>query len=98
MKSERSPFSANRRRMAILMYKTEAKHYEELEKSLCSCMTDPFSNLPPELRPRTKDILSGLRKLKCPACGFEYWTKAVIPICVLIARKKEYISRDDRTR
>jgi hypothetical protein len=67
--------------------KTEPKHNEELEKPLCSCMSDPFSNLPPELRPHPKDVLSGLRKVTCPVCGFDYWTNRNTDICIDCEKK-----------
>jgi hypothetical protein len=68
-------------------YKTEPNQNAELEKPLCSCMSDPFINLPPDLRPRPKDVLSGLRKVKCPACGFEYWTNRDSDICIDCEKK-----------
>ena len=67
--------------------KTEPNQNEELEKPLCSCMPDPFNNLPPELRPRPKDVLSGLRKVKCPACGFDYWTNRDTDLCIDCEKK-----------
>ena len=67
--------------------KTESKIQEEFEKPLCSCMTDPFTSLPPELRPRTKDVMSGLRKVNCPVCGFSYWTNRDTDLCVECEKK-----------
>ena len=67
--------------------KTEPKHNEELEKLLCSCMTDPFTSLPPKLRPRTKDVMSGLRNVNCPVCGFDYWTNRNTDICIDCEKK-----------
>jgi len=67
--------------------KTESKDQEELEKPLCTCMSDPFTSLPPELRPRPKDVCSRLRKVKCPACGFEYWTNRDTGICIDCEKK-----------
>jgi hypothetical protein len=67
--------------------KTESNQNEELEKPLCSCMTDPFSNLPPELRPRTKDVMSGLRMVNCPDCGFSYWTNRDTNLCIDCEKK-----------
>jgi hypothetical protein len=66
---------------------TEPKHYEELEKPLCSCMTDPFTSLPPELRPRTKDVMSGLHNVNCPVCRFDYWTNRNTDICIDCEKK-----------
>ena len=67
--------------------KTVPKYNEELEKPLCSCMTDPFTSLPPELRPRTKDVMSGLRNVSCPVCGFDYWTNRNTDICIDCEKK-----------
>ncbi len=67
--------------------RTDPKDQEEPETPLCSCMSDPFSGLPPELRPRPKDVLSGLRKVKCPACGFEYWTNRDVDLCIDCVKK-----------
>lgn len=67
--------------------KTEPKRSQEPEKPLCSCMTDPFTSLPPELRPRTKDVMSGLRKVNCPACGFSYWTNRETDLCIDCEKK-----------
>ncbi len=50
----------------------QPKQNQEPEKPLCSCMTDPFNNLPPKLKPRPKDVMSGFRKVTCPACGFSF--------------------------
>ena len=58
------------------------KQNQELEKPLCSCLTDPFTSLPPELRPRNVDVMKGLRKVNCPSCGFEYWTNRDTDICI----------------
>ena len=65
----------------------EPKQSKELEKQLCSCMTDPFTSLPPELRPRTKDVMSGLRKVDCPVCGFSYWTNHETDLCIDCEKK-----------
>jgi len=60
----------------------EQKQSQAPEKPLCTCMSDPFTSLPPDLRPRPKDILSGLRKVKCPACGFSFWTNRDTERCI----------------
>ncbi len=67
--------------------KTDSKDQEVSEKPLCSCMSDPFTSLPPELRPHPKDVLSGLRKVKCPTCGFEYWTNRDTDVCIDCEKK-----------
>ncbi len=59
----------------------------EQEEPICSCMSDPFSILPPELRPRPKDVLSGLRKVACPVCGLEYWTNRDTDLCIDCEKK-----------
>jgi hypothetical protein len=65
----------------------QPKQNQEPEKPLCSCMTDPFNNLPPELRPRPKDVMSGLRKVTCPACGLSFWTNRDTDLCIECEKK-----------
>jgi len=65
----------------------QPKQNQAPEKPLCTCMTDPFNNLPPELRPRPKDVMSGLRKATCPACGFQYWTNRATDLCIECEKK-----------
>ena len=67
--------------------KTKPTKNEELEKPLCSCLTDPFTSLPPELRPRNLDVMKGLRKVNCPSCGFEYWTNRDTDLCIDCEKK-----------
>lgn len=59
----------------------QLKQNQEPEKPLCSCITDPFYNLPPELKPRLMDVMRGLRKVTCPACGFTFWTNRKTDLC-----------------
>jgi hypothetical protein len=49
---------------------------------LCTCAQDPFTDVPPELRPRAVKRDFGLRKVKCPHCGFVYWTTRKTDLCV----------------
>jgi len=53
----------------------------------CSCTSDPFASLPPEMRPR-KDVMSGLRKVVCPICGLNYWTNRSTDVCSECERKQ----------
>lgn len=53
----------------------------------CTCNKDPFSSLPPEMRPR-KDAMSGLRKATCPMCGLNYWTNRSTDVCSDCERKQ----------
>jgi hypothetical protein len=48
----------------------------------CSCVSDPFSSLPPELRPQPKPKKSGLRQVTCPGCGLNYWTNRPTDVCI----------------
>jgi hypothetical protein len=63
----------------------EPKQNEEPEKPLCTCMYDPFNSLPPDFRPRPKDVLDGLRN--CPAFGFSYWTNRDTDLCIECEKK-----------
>jgi hypothetical protein len=47
----------------------------------CSCVADPSSAVPVELRPRPKKRGS-LRKVGCPSCGKEYWTNRQGDLCL----------------
>lgn len=47
----------------------------------CSCIQDPFAALPPEMRPKPKSEMGGLRKVKCPGCGRQYWTNRETDLC-----------------
>jgi hypothetical protein len=51
------------------------------KKPGCSCVSDPFANLPPELRPKGQPDSSSLRKVTCPGCGKVYWTNRKVDIC-----------------
>ena len=54
----------------------------------CTCVTDPFAPLPPELRPRpTGGKNTGLRKVTCPGCGLVYWTNRKTDLCVDCEKK-----------
>ena len=73
--------------MNVAKDKPQSKQSQEPEQPLCSCMTDPFNNLPPELRPRPKNVMSGLRKIRCPGCGLEYWTNRDTDLCIDCEKK-----------
>ena len=49
---------------------------------LCTCVKDPLSDLPPDLRPRAKNTMGDLRKVTCPGCGLVYWTNRKTDLCV----------------
>lgn len=54
----------------------------------CSCVQDPFAELPVELRPRPiSGEKTGLRKVTCPACGLTYWTNRKTDLCVDCEKK-----------
>jgi uncharacterized protein (DUF983 family) len=47
----------------------------------CGCAQDPFAALPPELRPKSKPRMGGLRNVTCPGCGLSYWTNRATDLC-----------------
>jgi len=47
----------------------------------CTCVTDTFAALPPELRPRPRRK-SSLREVTCPGCGLVYWTNRPTDLCM----------------
>jgi len=66
-----------------------AKSQSEVQgKPLCTCVTDPFAGLPPELKPRPRDTKAGLRKVTCPGCGLVYWTNRKTDLCVDCEKKR----------
>ena len=65
----------------------ESKPNEEPGKPQCSCVTDPFASLPPDLRPRPKNVMGGLRNVKCPGCGLIYWTNRDTDLCMQCEKK-----------
>ena len=54
---------------------------------LCTCVQDPFTALPPELRPRSKKTMGNLRKVTCPGCGLVYWTNRATDLCIECEKK-----------
>lgn len=50
------------------------------EEKQCSCMTNPFAALPPEMRPKPQKK-GLLRKTTCPGCGREFWTNRSTDFC-----------------
>jgi len=53
----------------------------------CTCVKDPFSDLPPDLRPLAKNTMSDLRKVTCPGCGLVYWTNRKTDLCINCEKK-----------
>ncbi len=53
----------------------------------CTCMTEGFADLPPELRPRRTSRKSSLRKVACPGCGLVYWTNRPTDLCMDCEKK-----------
>jgi hypothetical protein len=58
-----------------------------IPKPICSCVNDPFADLPPELRPKPVEKFGGLRKVTCPGCGLEYWTNRKGDLCIDCEKK-----------
>jgi hypothetical protein len=53
----------------------------------CSCIQDPFSLLPPELRPKPQPKKGGLRQANCPVCGLKFWTNRETDFCIECGKK-----------
>lgn len=58
----------------------------------CSCVSDPFADLPPELRPTNRDEAAkrqrfGLRRVTCPGCGLIHTTNRATDLCMDCERK-----------
>ena len=54
---------------------------DDISPAVCTCIADPFAELPPEARPRLKPPMGGLQKVECPVCGLEYWTNRSTGLC-----------------
>ncbi len=64
-----------------------SKQKPEPKAPICTCIQDPYADLPPELRPKPVQKIGGLRKVTCPACGKEYWTNRATDLCVACEKK-----------
>lgn len=64
-----------------------SKTGNSVKTPLCTCGQDPFSSLPPELRPKRPNTLKGLRKVTCPGCGLTYWTNRSTDLCINCEKK-----------
>jgi sulfur carrier protein ThiS len=72
--------------------KPESAETQPEDKPLpCSCNQDPFAALPPELRPRPKNLMGGLRKVTCPGCGLVYWTNRNSDLCMDCEKKGVHV-------
>ena len=60
---------------------------------LCSCVQDPFKDLPPGLRPRPRNIMGPVHKVTCPSCGLVYWTNRKTDLCIDCEKKGVGLSK-----
>ena len=67
--------------------KSETKQTKEQGNPVCTCMSDPFASLPPDLRPILKKPMSDLRNVTCPGCGLVYWTNRKTDVCIDCEKK-----------
>lgn len=70
--------------------KKNSKKTEERTKPAlagCSCVTDPFAELPPEARTPAKAPMGQLRQATCPGCGLKYWTNRSTDLCISCEKK-----------
>lgn len=67
--------------------KKMSKQKSESKPPLCTCIQDPYADLPPELRPKPVQKIGGLRKVTCPSCGKSYWTNRAADLCVDCEKK-----------
>ena len=59
----------------------DSKRKSKPDQAGCNCLTDPFADLPPEVRPPTKPRLGKLRQVTCPGCRLKYWTNRSSELC-----------------
>jgi uncharacterized protein with PIN domain len=57
------------------------------KQSYCPVCHDPFSDLPPELRPHPENNMGDLRRITCPGCGLVYWTNRKTNLCTECEKK-----------
>ncbi len=53
----------------------------------CSCMRDPYADVPPEQRPPAAPRKIGLREVTCPGCGLKYSTNRATDLCMECEKK-----------
>ncbi len=51
------------------------------DEGTCSCVQDPFTSLPPELRPKPVSKKNNLRQVTCPGCGKKLMTNRPTDRC-----------------
>lgn len=62
----------------------------------CTCVQDPFADLPPELRPKPVQKIGGLRKVTCPGCGLVYWTNRKTDLCIECEKKGIHLPENQK--
>ena len=67
-------------------------------KPTCSCVQDPFADLPPDVRIIPMQKLSGLRKVTCLGCGLVYWTNRTTDICIECEKKGVRVAESQETQ
>ncbi len=67
----------------------DPKELHEPSKSVprCTCVQDPYADLPAELRPKPVEKFGGLRKVTCPGCGLVYSTNRKTDLCIQCEKK-----------
>lgn len=63
------------------------KNKKDPQPSNCSCVKDPYTDLPSELRPKNRSWKTGFREVTCPSCGLEYWTNMEGDLCMDCQKK-----------
>jgi hypothetical protein len=64
----------------------------------CSCVQNPFADLPPDLQPKKKSWKTGFREVTCPGCGLEYWTNMEGDLCMDCQKKGIRIPPKEQTK
>jgi len=63
------------------------------EEPMCPCGVNPFTSLPPELRPRPAPKKGSLRRVICPGCGKEYMTNRSADWCLTYEKERKGASK-----
>lgn len=64
----------------------------------CSCVKDPYADLPPDLRPKNRTWKTDFREVICPGCGLEYWTNCEGNLCTACQKKGVQIPLEEPER
>ena len=60
---------------------------QKKKRIICTCVQDPFADLPPKVPRAKKPRPSSLRQVTCPGCGLVYWTNRETDVCIACEKR-----------